>query len=77
MPDVRVLLEHDLLGGKGVQHAVVLHVGAGANDDAAHIATQRRPGTYIAPRTNDDVPDEDRLWMNKGGRIDDRNHTFE
>ncbi len=38
VPDMSVPLQDDFLGGKGMQDAIVLHVGAGTYEDAAHIA---------------------------------------
>ena len=77
VPDVGFLLESDLPGRKRVQHTIVLHVAARADDDATKVAAQRSTRPYVATRPHDDITDQCRQWMDERGGIDDGNEAIE
>jgi hypothetical protein len=75
--DVAVLLDHCVLVREAVDRAVVLHVGAALEHDAAEVAAQARAGPDIAAGADDHVADQHGRGMDVGGGIDHRHDAFE
>ncbi|MCY1311617.1 hypothetical protein D9M70_619350 [compost metagenome] len=77
MADVAVDLDHRVLVRKAVDAAVVLHVGAFLQHDAAEIATQAGAGADIAAGADDHVAYQHGAGVHVGRRVDDGNHAVD
>ncbi|MNS99754.1 hypothetical protein D3C72_1341660 [compost metagenome] len=75
--DVAVDLHHRVVVGKAVDAAVVLHVGAFLQDDAAEVSAQAGAGADITVGADDHVADQHGCGMHVGARVDDRNHAVD
>jgi len=75
--DVTVFFHHAIDVSAGMDHAVVLQVGATPKFDAAEIASHHRSRADIATCADNDVADQDSRGMNVCRRVDDRSQPFE
>ena len=77
VPDVRPGLEHHHHAGEHVDRAVLLHVAAVLDHDAAPVAANGGPGPHVHVPADDHVARDRRLRMHERALVHDRDEAVE
>ena len=75
--DMTVGFDHRVTAREGMDNAIVLNIGPVANHDPAEIAPQARAGSNIAPLTEYDISDQNRLRVNECSIGNNGNESLE
>lgn len=65
MADVNVRMEQEVFVRKGVQHAILLHVGTSSYDNRTDIASEHGTGSHVASSPDRYVADQYRQRMDE------------